>query len=221
MTIGILASAVIHPQDLIGFSTPPAWRKATRNMVMAVRAMDMALAKVPMVLEGPRSQIGMVVGTNSGEIETSAEFVTTLARTKMARPLLFQNSLHNATTGFAAIHFGLTGAAFTISDGDRTPSEAANLAAMLIREEICTAVVVTLIEVHKLLADYIGEQIPEGACTLVLANAEQAQRWGYQLQPLGSEVITPYEVEPNHRPLYDITSSGFYRTALHLHERAK
>lgn len=216
MKLGIVAAGVIHPADLTGFAVPPNWRKATRNMIMAVRSMDAALMKAPLALERARAQVGLVVGTNSGEIETSADFITTLARTGMARPLLFQNSLHNATAGFAAIHFGLTGPAFTISDGDRTPGEALNLASMLLREGVCSLMVVTLLEVHKLLADYIGQKIPEGACTLLITSEESAARLNAPFYPLAETLSAPYETSPAFQPLYDITRSEFYRTARRL-----
>lgn len=217
MTIGILGASVMHPSDLTGWTMPPAWRKATRNMILSVRSMDMALLKAPMALERGRSSVGLVVGTNSGEIETSADFMTTLVRTGMARPLLFQNSLHNATTGFAAIHFGLTGPAFTISDGVRTPTEALNLASMMIQEDVCKVMVVTLVEVHKLVADNIGQTIPEGACTLVLSSRAYASELNAPFVPLEAEVSAPYTTVPEFEPLFDITSSEFYRTAQRLH----
>jgi hypothetical protein len=202
---------------MTGWAVPPSWRKATRNMTMSVRSMDLALLQAPMALERGRARMGLVVGTVSGELETSAEFISTLAQTGMARPLLFQNSLHNATSGFASIHFGLTGAAFTISDGARTPGEALHLAGMLIRENICAVMLVTLVEVHKLMAGYTGQTIPEGACTLLLSSEEVAAELQSPFVPLEEKMYAPYEPEADHQPLLDVTRSEFYRTAKRLH----
>ncbi len=217
MSLGILGAGVIHPSDLSGFTTPPAWRKATRNMIMAVKSMEQALLQTPMLMERRRADLGLIVGTNSGEIETSAEFVTTLAGTGVARPLLFQNSLHNATAGFASIHFGITGPAFTLSDRERTPIEAMYLADLLLTEKSSGAVIVTLVEVHKVMADYIGETVAEGACTLIFGSKEMADDLGTPFIEVDMEsVAQAYVVNPAHLPLFDITQSEFYQTAMSL-----
>lgn len=215
MKLGVLGAGVMRPQDLQADSVPPAWRKATRNMIMAVKSMERALFQAPMLMERRRGSLGLIVGTNSGEIETSADFITTLARSNMARPLLFQNSLHNATAGFASIHFGLTGAVFTLSDRERTPGEAVELARLMIMEGQCQAMMVTLVEVHKVMADYIGETVPEGACTLILGRPEFAFEMGARFTEAPG-LGQPYAVNSSQMPLFDITGSEFYRTAFNL-----
>lgn len=215
MTIGIVGAGISRPEDLQSATIPPAWRKATRNMILAVKSMEKALLQVPMLMERRRSSLGLVVGTNSGEIETSAEFITTLSRQGVARPLLFQNSLHNATAGFASIHFGLTGPAFTLSDRERTPTEGLALAEILLKENSCSAVIVTLVEVHKLMADYIQESVGEGACTLIFSRTDVADELRTPIYDLG-EVGQPYFMNPKQMPLFDIGNSEFYRTALRL-----
>jgi len=215
MTVGVLGAGVMRPADLAAEQIPPAWRKATRNMMLAVKSMERALLQAPMLMERRRSGLGLIVGTNSGEIETSAEFITTLARSNMARPVLFQNSLHNATAGFASIHFGLTGPVFTLSDCERTPVEAVHLARVLLHEGLCSAVMITLVEVHKVMADYIGETLSEGACTLILGTPDFAFEMGAGCADARA-IDRPYEVQAGQMPLFDITGSEFYRTAVRL-----
>ena len=217
MSLGILGAGVIHPKDLANFIPAPAWRKATRNMIMAVKSMEQALLQTPMLMEQKRSDLGLVVGTSSGEIETSAEFIITLAKTGVARPLLFQNSLHNATSGFASIHFGITGPTFSISDRERTPVEAMYLADLLLEEKACGAVIETLVEVHKVMADYMGETVMEGACTLIFGSRQMAEDLRTPFIEVDMEsVAQKYLVNPAHMPLFDITQSEFYQTAMAL-----
>ncbi len=217
MSLGILGAGVIQPPDLTNFTVPHEWRKATRNMIMAVKSMEQALMQAPMLMERRRSDLGLIIGTNSGEIETSAEFITTLTRTGVARPLLFQNSLHNATAGFASIHFGITGPVFSLSDRQRTPIESMYLADLLLTENTCGAVIVTLVEVHKVMADYIGETVPEGACTLIFGSKQMADDLGVPFIEVDMEsVATPYVANSAQLPLFDITQSEFYQTAMSL-----
>lgn len=211
MSLQILGAGAVRPAHLAAMTVPPAWRKASRNMIMAIRSMEQALMQAPEWMERRRGELGLVVSTNSGELETSADFITTLARTGMARPVLFQNSLHNATAGFASIHFGLTGPVFTVSDGARAPGEAAELARQLVVGGFCSAVIVTLVEVHKVMADYIGETVGEGACTLLL---------GPDGAPAG-DIGRPYEVVAAEQPLFDITRSQFFKTAERLSGAAR
>ncbi|NJL25768.1 MAG: hypothetical protein HC902_11725 [Calothrix sp. SM1_5_4] len=199
---------------------PPSWRKATRNMILATLAMEQALAVAP----GAAAAISafgegaLIVGTNSGELETSADFLTTWSRMKMARPVLFQNSLHNATAGFAAIRFGLTGPSLTVSSGESTPGECLRLADDLLREGMCRACLVTLVEVHKALADLIEVEVGEGAVSLLLTDASTAAARGWTVRAELSEPswFEPYPRADDRAPLFDIRSSEFYRRAAAL-----
>src|SRR5436305_401111 len=97
---------------------PPAWRKATRNMIMAAMSMQRAIQNVEenAIFKWPegREEIGLIVGSRSGEIDVSTEFLATWHKSQMARPILFQNSLHSATTGFLAIQHRITGPTYTV-----------------------------------------------------------------------------------------------------------
>lgn len=107
----------------------PAFRKATLNMALATLASDEVLKKIPDV---PRDQISFVLATHFGEVATTMDFLETYRDSQLARPLLFQNSLHNSSLGFACIHLGLTGPAITVSADRETHAAALSTAENLL-----------------------------------------------------------------------------------------
>jgi|GEM_PF-6611173 len=215
MKILLMGRGHFAGDELEGYAIPPAWRKATRNMIMATASIERALAQAPGWIENAHEQTGLVLGSNSGELETSSEFLMTLARTKVARPLLFQNSLHNATTGFASIHYKLTGPTFSISSGQQMPKEALLMALTLLQEEVCGACLVTLVEGHKLLSGFIQQRVNEGAATVLLANADFALRMGFGDKPEFpfADWSADYVDNPVTAPLTSISASSFYQRA--------
>jgi len=215
MKLVILGRGRFQADELEGLQTPPAWRKATRNMIMATISMERALAAQPGFVERHREDMGLVLGSSSGELDTSAEFLTTLSRAKMARPLLFQNSLHNATTGFASIHFRLTGPSFSVSAGERTPSECLQLCRSLIASRQARAVLVTLVEVHRVLSRLIGVETGEGAASLLVCDEEFALANAYiPRAPVPEELFSSaYKCDASTKPLYNLCESAFYRVA--------
>ena len=215
MKLVVLGAGKFDGSELEGFAIPAAWRKATRNMIMATASIERALQTAPGLIDSARDEIGLVLGSNSGELETSSEFLTTLSRTRVARPVLFQNSLHNATTGFASIHFRLTGPTFTVSSGRQNPREALILAQALMAEEFCRACLVTLVEAHKLLANFIGCSVAEGAATVLLARQDFAASVGMASAPelQLEEWAGDFPVIKENTPLFAIDSLPFYRQA--------
>jgi hypothetical protein len=204
--VGSFQAAKFDPASL-----PAAWRKATRNMVFAARSLERALSALNLS-EDERSSMALVLGTVSGDLETSADFLTTLSRTKMARPVLFQNSLHNATTGFVSIHFKLRGPSFSVSPGAGTPGECLSLAQDLLREGHARVCAVVLVEAHKVLAELIGETVGEGAAALILSTPEFTSEKG--LEPLAASVpsdwFEPYPENAAYAPLVDIQTSRLF-----------
>lgn len=201
--------------DLEGFAAPPAWRKATRNMIMAAASIERALRGIPLWDARGRDASGIVLGSSAGELETSADFLTTWSKQKLARPLLFQNSLHNATTGFASIHFKITGPSFSISSGDLTPRDCVELAQTLIADGSCRACIVTLVEAHKVLAGFIGESVDEGAASIVIADSEWAHEMGFsslgEFDP--SQWSGSYAREARTAPLFSVMNAPFFKQA--------
>lgn len=94
----------------------PHFRKATLNMIAAHHVCQksvQAFKKSHPQLD--LSQLATLVATHFGEVSSSLEFLTTWHDSQLAKPILFQNSLHNSTLGFVSIQLGLTGPAMTIS----------------------------------------------------------------------------------------------------------
>lgn len=213
----VLGAGIFQADELSGFPLPPAWRKATRNMIMATASIERALALVKDLEVAGNPEVALVLGSAAGELETTAEFLSTWAKSKMARPILFQNSLHNATTGFASIHFKITGPVFTMSSLETAPQEGIEMAEMLLKENAAKVCIVTMIEGHKALAETIGEEnVREGACSLVLSSEEFAQERRLNAcaelpKNLASLNYTP---ESQTKPLLSIARSGFFKFAL-------
>ncbi|MGZ3721723.1 MAG: beta-ketoacyl synthase chain length factor [Bdellovibrionales bacterium] len=222
MTLNILGAGVFVSEDLQGFAVPPAWRKATRNMIMATASIDKALKKVSGLEIAGNPDVGFVLGSIAGELETSADFMSTWAKSRMARPVLFQNSLHNATTGFASIHFKIVGPSFTMSGLEGTPEECVSMARSLLLEKICRVCIVTLVEGHKNMATWIGESmVNEGACSLVLSTEENCAALGLKsLGDLPSDMSNlNYSPNEKTKPLVSISESGFFARAVELGAR--
>ncbi len=188
--------------DMEGYAIPPAWRKATRNMILATASQERALAGLP---EIARADMGLVLGSVSGELDTSVDFLATLAKSGLARPLLFQNSLHNATTGFSTIHFRLGGPSFTVSASERTPGECVRLAGDLIRLRHCALCLVTIVEGHKNTSGLLGESVGEGAASVVLGNMVGPKA----VAELDDSWLEDYPTAPG-TPLVDPMASRFF-----------
>lgn len=125
----LIKSCQISANEINLQELEPEFRKATLNMVLATFAMKTVLREAQDV---PRHQIATIVGTHFGEVESSLDFLSTYRQSKITRPILFQNSLHNSTLGFASIQLGLTGPGMTISTDDLTVRAVANCAESLL-----------------------------------------------------------------------------------------
>jgi hypothetical protein len=126
----LLSEHILPAAEVDLNSLPPAFRRATLNMALATLSCEKCLEALPPGL--PRDQVSFVVATHFGEVRTTLEFLSTFHETQTPRPILFQNSLHNATLGFASIHLGLTGPAMTVSCDRETASAARALGESLL-----------------------------------------------------------------------------------------
>jgi hypothetical protein len=118
----LLAENVLDARQIDLNSLDPAYRRATLNMALTTLNCEQLLKMLPATVS--KDQISFVVGTHFGEVSTTLEFLRVYHETQTPRPILFQNSLHNSTLGFASIHLGLTGPAMTVSC-DRDTEKAA------------------------------------------------------------------------------------------------
>lgn len=108
----------------------PAFRRASVNMVLTTLNCEELLKNIPQNIS--KDRVSFVVATHFGEVSTTLEFLSTYHETHVPRPILFQNSLHNSTLGFASIHLGLTGPAMTISCDRETESSAMQMCESLL-----------------------------------------------------------------------------------------
>lgn len=147
----------------------PEFRKATRNMTMAYSSVMNLIGDLPTAW---LAHCGLVFGTSHGELEATKEFLKILAVTKVARPTLFQNSLHNSTTGFIGMKLGLAGPAVTVSNGTRTAEESFDLARVLLVDGMINHCILTVAdgivpELKEVMA-IRDEGTGEGAASLLL-----------------------------------------------------
>jgi hypothetical protein len=113
-------------------------------MCLAYSAIESLLAQLPDGwLESARAKLGMVLGTSHGELDHTIQFLRGLGAAGVARPFLFQNSLHNATLGFLSQRLGICGPGFTVSHRFGSGEDSLELATDLIDSgalDFCIAV---------------------------------------------------------------------------------
>lgn len=161
-----------RPLDTL--AAQPEFRRATRNMCFAYLAAMAALE-----FFSPEGTLGLIVATSHGELEVTLSFLDELRRSGVARPLLFQNSLHNAILGFLARQLGVRGPAITVSDEHDSGENAVRTAELLLATEKIDAVLVvgvdTIPRVHESLFHSLYPATPgEGAGAILLAREGQA-----------------------------------------------
>ena len=146
-SLNILSSASVSFSDVGEISRRPSFRKATRNMILATAAIEKAILPIQSLFSEKRADFGLVLVSNSGELETTIDFLQTLSTQKVARPLLFQNSLHNATAGFLSIHMQLQNAVISSSSGPFAEENALQTADLLISSGHCQYCLVVSVDV--------------------------------------------------------------------------
>lgn len=174
----VVASALSSEEDLKPYLMQAAFRKASRKMTLTFDAVKKLIALNPEVFTPERlAQTGLVLNSGFGEIEATGGFLKGLAESGVARPIFFQNSLHNSTTGFLAIQFGIRGPVFTVNHRTEGGHEALEIASTLINEglcEFCLAVAVETVPV-----EFSGESgvDREGAAAVMFCSKATALRY--------------------------------------------
>lgn len=196
MNLQVLSHGQATGAALERFQALPAFRKATRAMKLACASIDEALgeeaSRLRSLLASRPERFALVMGSAFGELETTKDFLSTLADTGMARPLLFQNSLHNSTTGFASIHFSFTGPVLTTSHGIFVAEQSLELASLLLDRAHCDFCVVTVVETFL---PELGSQGPrsesdkrETARSLILSRAGVFEDFGLRSRAVIEDV---------------------------------
>lgn len=122
------------------YAKQPKFRRASRGMMLGYAALDSLFRRQSWLYKFVNERrLGLVIGTSQGEFETTKEFLTTLVEKDIARPILFQNSLHNAILGFLSIEFGLKGASMTVSNQMFSGEDAVSTSIDFLRSGWCDA----------------------------------------------------------------------------------
>jgi 3-oxoacyl-(acyl-carrier-protein) synthase len=111
----------------------PSFRKATLNMMLTTLAAEQALTVVQSELaSGDPSRQMALLGSIYGEIKATKDFLHSLYIDDLARPFIFQNSLHNATLGFLTTQLKWHGPGLTMSNDVGTAQDLISTARMQI-----------------------------------------------------------------------------------------
>ncbi len=184
MNLEVIGAGLGAAEQVDALLAKPAFRKATRNMTLAFAAADAALSRLNREnLHAVAAENALVLGTCFGELDTTREFLDGFYEQRLARPLLFQSSLHNATTGFLAIQLKLTGPSFTVTRGAGSGLAALELAATLCSSGMCQTCMVLSVEaritgLEPLLQPHQSSQADDGAAALLIGIEGAAQRLG-------------------------------------------
>lgn len=149
----------------------PDFRRATTNVRLAAAAVEAALPA------GDTERLGLVVATGHGELEPTVGFLLELGRSGVARPLLFQNSLHNTVAGFLAQRHRIVGPVVTVSNGALSGEDALDVARTLLLTDADRVLVVAVDTFPSSLDELLPSLYPEGfrpadrAAAVVLASA--------------------------------------------------
>lgn len=132
--LAILDRTVVALQDCEGLRQEPRFRKASTNMLLAFQALDNLMKPWKGLLKDESA--GVVLATSHGELETSKEFLKTYDAQGLARPILFQNSLHNSTLSFVTQALAFEGLAVTTSNSFMSGEKALETAALLLNQNV-------------------------------------------------------------------------------------
>jgi 3-oxoacyl-[acyl-carrier-protein] synthase II len=181
----VVAAAVADLGAPAALADDPDFRKASVPMALAYDAARSAVARLPETVRATLSDWGLVIGVDHGELEVTKDFLCTLHAKGVARPFLFQSSLHNATLGFLSMRLGLQGPGLTTTTMFFGGEDALALGADLLAGGDCDACLCLGVEaidrdmkpvVSALLAP--AATPGDGAAAVVLATRAFATRHG-------------------------------------------
>ncbi len=190
MNYSIINYAQANANSVQAKAMDPQFRKATRKMILASSAFDACLEPIKDFFEkSDKTTFGLVVGSVIGELESTRDFLLSWHQTKLARPLLFQNSLHNSSAGMISLHYGLTGPVITTSHPMNLSQDSLNLAELMLESQLCSFVFVVNVETESGITGYDGPR--EGADVLLLAHPEDAKKHGLSIQNTRVKALKP------------------------------
>lgn len=102
-------------------------RKKSHNMLLASRTVVDILFQMKNLPGLSENELDLIFCSGEGEIEQTFEFYKNLAQNR-ARPILFQNSLHNSTLGSLSLEVPNIASGITVSNGDLSFESALDVA---------------------------------------------------------------------------------------------
>lgn len=218
MTVAIVSLGQVNATRLAALELAPAFRKATANMKMATVALDTALEKLNLNSEIIREHLALFLGTGHGEFNTTLEFLKNWAEHRHARPFVFQNSLHNSTTGFLGLHASLQAPSCTLSHHFFSGEDALDMAQQFLVGGVCELAAVIGVDTRTVEhlpmmsdAGFPHAEWGQGAGAIVLASLEFCKK--QELTPMGylqSVVSSPNLDKPTHDVAQGFPLNTFY-----------
>lgn len=220
MRTAILATGIAESPHVDQLLTEPAFRRATRNMAMAYAAVQSLLTSLPSEWVAKHAPTwSAVLGTSDGELDVTVQFLKIFGGSAMARPFLFQSSLHNATLGFLSERFGWRGAGATLCGYDTSGEQALEAASEWTCQTSSPYAVAIAVEGlvegagDALTAIYPREvTLREGAAAILLARAE-ASEWKPLAWYEGWDTLPGLDVAFE-KPYYDASALELLARAL-------
>lgn len=196
---GAAATGSVAVEDL---KLPRKLWHADRVGKLALGAVELAMADAEIEAGSELGHdIGIALGTGYGCLGSNAEYLQAILSKgpRFGNPIVFQNTVPNAATGYVSVGWGLRGPTATFSSGCVAGLEALDFAAQQIAEKRCPAMVAcaadelstAAVEVwnarHQLTASgrprpcdrhRDGTALAEGGCALLLEDLAGARRRG-------------------------------------------
>jgi hypothetical protein len=181
----VVGAAVADMAAPAALADDPDFRKASVPMALAYDAARAAVAGLPDSARATLEDWGLVVGVDHGELEVTKDFLCTLHAKGVARPFLFQSSLHNATLGFLSMRLGLRGPGLTTTTLFFGGEDALTLGADLIAGGdcdacLCIGVEATCTEMKPVVGALLGDAATpgDGAAAVILTSRAFAAEHG-------------------------------------------
>ncbi len=128
----------------------PRFRKASENMVLSTLLVESLIKDLPdPVILNLRSEAGIFLFSNFGELHSSFEFLKDLAAAGDGRPLPFQNSLHHSTLGFLSIQFGFRGPGASVVLASHSMVSARQIVELQMLERGLTSAIILRVEHYR------------------------------------------------------------------------
>lgn len=179
------AGAALRIRDEATVTVAPQLRQMDRLGRIALAAAELALADAaldPASLDPER--IGIALGSGYGCLATNADYLDGIRSRGPNRgnPVVFQNTVPNAATGYISLAKGIRGPNATMCSGWLAGVEALDFGADQIADgRVSTMIVGGVDQIFPLLVTGLtnrAAQLSEGACFLVLEELETARARG-------------------------------------------